>query len=435
MLMLKFKNFALFTVLISAFILPLSCKNDDRQIVTLRFWNGFTGPDGRTMLNLVKRFNEKNPNIHVLMQRMDWATYYNKLFVAGLGHRAPEVFVLQSRAIQRFAKAGYCRANDDLISGADGIDVNDIDSNVWDAVVQQGKHYALPLDVFPMGMYYNRKLFKEAGIVDAKGEAKPPATREEFMEAMRKITKPASGKDPAKWGFVFTNMESNAYTIMRQFGGEFFSPDYAKCNVNQPENVEALQLCADLIRKYHYAPSPENFDAWIGFRQGNVGMVFEGIYMLADLQKQKDLDFAGAPVPLIGTHNATWADSHTLCMRSDLEGAELKAAWKFEKFLSDNSLDWADGGQVPVRKSLRATDRFRKMTIQSEFAKQIPYVAYVPRLNFVFEYLKEYSTGIEKGLRGTQTPKEALDLTTKQIDDIIAEEKKNSLIIGGKSAL
>ena len=418
---------------LSALFAPLSCNTAQKQVVTLRFWNGFTGPDGRTMLNLVKKFNEQNPDIHVLMQRMDWNTYYNKIFVAGMGNRAPEVFVLQSRAIQRFASAGYCRANDDLVNGPDGIDTNDLDPNVWNAVQQIGKHYALPLDVFPMGMYYNRTLFKEAGIVDSKGEAKPPDTRAEFLEAMRKITRPASGGKPAHWGFVFTNLESNCYTIMRQFGGEFFSPDYRKCSVNQPENIEALQLCTDLIQKYRYAPSPENFDAWIGFRQGKVGMVFEGIYMLADLQKQKDLDFAGAPVPLIGNHRATWADSHTLCLRSDLKGAELKAGWKFEKFLSDNSLDWAEGGQVPVRKSLRATERFRKMAIQTEFAKQIPYVCYVPRLNFVFEYLKEYSTGLEKGVRGTQTPKEALDLTTSKIDDLIALEAENEHSRSGKA--
>jgi multiple sugar transport system substrate-binding protein len=65
------------------------------------FWNGFTGPDGRTMLALVRRFNEENPDVQVTMQRMAWATYYNKLFV-GLGGRAPEISVLQSDAFARF---------------------------------------------------------------------------------------------------------------------------------------------------------------------------------------------------------------------------------------------------------------------------------------------------------------------------------------------
>ena len=56
--------------------------------ITIRFWNGFTGPDGRAMLGLIKQFNDANPDINVTMQRMDWGLYYNKLFVAGLGGRA-----------------------------------------------------------------------------------------------------------------------------------------------------------------------------------------------------------------------------------------------------------------------------------------------------------------------------------------------------------
>ena len=81
----------------------------------MRFWNGFTGPDGRTMLRLVRRFNTENPDITVLMQRMDWGTYYNKLFVGGLGGRAPEVFVLHTRALLRFARAGFAAPLDPLL--------------------------------------------------------------------------------------------------------------------------------------------------------------------------------------------------------------------------------------------------------------------------------------------------------------------------------
>src|SRR6266540_2573725 len=92
---------------IVCFVVLLSlCSNCDRRLgdetITIRFWNGFTGPDGRTMLALVKQFNQQNPDINVIMQRMEWGTYYNKLFVAGLGGRAPEVFVSHSTALRRF---------------------------------------------------------------------------------------------------------------------------------------------------------------------------------------------------------------------------------------------------------------------------------------------------------------------------------------------
>ena len=66
---------------------------------TLRFWNLFSGPDGRTMLGLVRKFNAANPDVNIVMQRMHWSTYYNKLFVAGLGGRAPDVFITHRYAL------------------------------------------------------------------------------------------------------------------------------------------------------------------------------------------------------------------------------------------------------------------------------------------------------------------------------------------------
>lgn len=383
---------------------------------TLRYWNGFTGPDGRTMLRLVQRFNAANPDVQVIMQRMDWATYYNKLFVAGLGGRAPEIFVLQTHSVARFVRANFVRAVDDLTARAGTLDINDLDANVWDAVSFGGKHYGLPLDIWPLGMYFNRKLFRDAGVVDSKGDPKPPTNREEFLDAMQKLTR------AGQWGFVFTNFESSAYSIMKQFGGAFFSPDYSRCLLNNPENAAALEFCGDIIRKFHYAPSPENFDAWIGFRQGKIAMAFEGIYMLADLQKQKDLDFGGAPLPQLGTTKAVWAGSHNLCLRTDLDGKALDAAWRFLQFLSENSLDWADGGQVPARKSLRTTPRFAAMPIQTAFAQQIPYLTYQPRIPFIFEYLTEFNLAVEKSLRGRTSPQEALAAAQTRINEIIQRE-------------
>ena len=126
----------------------------------------------------------------------------------------------------------------------------------------------------------------------------------------------------------------------------------------------------------------------------------------------------------MGDTQAVWADSHNLCLRPDLKGAELQATWRFVKFLSDNSLDWAEGGQVPVRKSLRATPRFQAMSVQSAFAKQIPVVTYLPLLPFIFEFQTEFDTAVEKALRGTQTPQAALDLATAKINEVIAREKE-----------
>jgi multiple sugar transport system substrate-binding protein len=379
--------------------------------VELRFWNGFTGPDGRTMLRLIKRFNEEHAadGVHVVMQRMPWDQYYNKLFVAGIGNRAPEVFVSHRSALQRFVGAGFVRPADDLVGdGPDQLRASDFDQNILAAARHGGVTWGIPLDVHPLGMFYNRTLLKRAGFVDAQGNAKPPATREEFVDLLRKL-KPSNDVDPKKrtYGFVFTWQRTNCYTIMRQWGGEVFDPDFTRPTFASPPNAAALVWCATLIRE-GLVPNPQNFDAWIGFRQGRVAVAFEGIYMLPDVQKQKDLDWGAAPLPVLGSEPAAWADSHVLVMRKDLAGKELAAAKQFIRYLSDHSLDWAEGGQVPVRKSLRNSERFRAMYAQSEVAKQIPYVAYFPPTPYVFEAFRAFDDAVELALRGTKPASTAL---------------------------
>jgi multiple sugar transport system substrate-binding protein len=407
-------------VLALCIVSVMSCdrsSNGGKAPVKIRFWNGFTGPDGREMLALIKQFNESNPDIYVTMQRMDWGLYYNKLFVAGIGGRAPEVFVVHADSLARFTRANFVRPVDDLVGKKGIVDPADFDENVWHATERDGKHWSVPLDIHLLGMFYNRAMFRKAGIIDAKGEAKPPTNREEFIDDLRKL-KGINGPD--SWGFVYTWQRTNIYTCIRQNGGDMFNADHTKTTINSPQNVEALQWCADLVLKEHLAPAPQDFDAWVGFLQGKVGIAFEGIYTLPDLRKQDGkLDYAAAPVPQLFKQPAAWANSHSLCFRADLSGPELEAAKRFVKFLSDHTLDWAAAGQVPVRKSLRASERFQHMNEQREFAKEIPYAAYFPAVPFNFEYLTEYEYAIEKALRESETPQQALDSAAVKITRIM----------------
>src|SRR5262249_31904146 len=155
------------------------------------------------------------------------------------------------------------------------------------------------------------------------------------------------------------------------------------------------------------------------------GIVFEGIYMLPDLEKQTDLDWAAAPVPLLGEEHAAWADSHSLVLRQDLDAPHLAAAKKFIKYLSDHSLDWAVGGPVAVRKSLRNSDRFRAMIAQSQFAKQIPYVAYFPPTPFIVEYQRAFDDAVELALRGTKSSQAALSDADRIVDTVIQRYKQH----------
>ncbi|HEX8522811.1 MAG TPA: ABC transporter substrate-binding protein [Tepidisphaeraceae bacterium] len=394
-------------LVICGLLLTTACDRSGDGLVgktTIRFWNGFTGPDGRTMLQIVKRFNDANPDLNVIMQRMEWGTYYNKLFVAGLSGRAPEVFVSHSYALRRFMGAGFVRPVDDLIGVGEGkLDPADFDANVLANLETGGQHWGIPLDVHPLGMFYNKTMFKLAGIVDEKGEARPPRNREEFMEACRKLT----DRKRSQWGFVFTWQRTNCFSVVRQFGGRLADPLSGEPTMALRANVEALDWCATLVRE-KLVPAPQDFNAWIGFRQGKVGMAFEGIYMMPDLVKQEELDWGAAPMPVLGKEPAAWGETHSMVLRKDLEGKKLDGAKRLIRYLSDHSLEWAAAGQVPVRKSLRESDVFKKMYAQSQFAKEIPYISYLPASTYVFEFLTEWDLAVELVLRGTLTAEDAL---------------------------
>ncbi len=381
--------------------------------ITLRYWNGFAGPDGRTMLRLVQRFNRENPDVRVIMQRMDWAQYYNKLFVAGLGGRAPDVFATHRSALQRFVGGGFVRTMDDCFgTSAEQLNPADFDANILAAVTFGGARWGVPLDVHLEGMYYNRALFRDAGIVNSRGEPRPPTNRPEFLDVLRAL------KRGNTWGFAFTWQRNNVYSIMRQFGGQLFDQRLSRATFADERNVAALDWCAGLVRD-GLVPGPQDFDAWIGFRQGSIGMAHQGIFMLPDLEKQKDLDWGAAPLPLLGEHAATWADAHSLCLRKDLDAPRVAAAKRLIKFLSDNSLDWAQGGQVPVRKALRQSERFRGMVAQSAFARQIEHVAFFPPTPFIFEYYTEFDLAVELALRGTLSARQALTQADAKVQRVI----------------
>ncbi|VGO13087.1 hypothetical protein PDESU_01641 [Pontiella desulfatans] len=389
-------------------------KTSEKGQVLIRFWNGFTGPDGRSIIKLAETFNKQNPDVKVLVQRMDWGTYYNKLFVAGLGGRAPEVFILHATMVPRFKEAGFLSPLETDPALAD-----DIDERVWSSVFHDGRQWAVPLDILPMGMFCNRTLFREAGLTNQLGEVLIPTNRKEVLDAMRRLTKDTDGDGKTdQWGHVISWVRLNWQSIVAQMDGKLVSADGKTCTVDAPENVAAMQFFIDLVEKEKVCPKPEGFDSWVGFLQGKVGIVFEGIWMLPELQKS-DLDFQGAAFPTLGKHPGVWGDSHVMCLAAQIPAREKEAALRFMIFLSDNSLEWAKNGPIPVRKSIRATPEFQAMETQSAFAERIPDLEYSPMVPYKLELDAELDIAAERAIRRSVSPLEAFSQAGSNIQKVI----------------
>ncbi|HJQ14275.1 MAG TPA: extracellular solute-binding protein, partial [Anaerolineales bacterium] len=221
---------------------------------------------------------------------------------------------------------------------------SDFPEHLWSLGEYKGERYAIPLDVHPLIMFYNKDLFEQAGI-EAPG--KEPWTREQFEDAVAKLE--AINVTPVSIGTAFQGA-TLFQALIRQYGGSLTDDAGTTATYNSEAGVKALEKIKELRDKYTPDVSGTGDPEVNVFKQGNVGMVFHGPWWISDLQK---LDFVGfAPLPTIGDQPATWGGSHQLALTTD-DPATQAAAAMWIKWLSDHSADWAAAGQVPARQSVR----------------------------------------------------------------------------------
>ncbi|MDR3690262.1 MAG: ABC transporter substrate-binding protein [Fimbriimonas sp.] len=389
------------------------------------FWNGWTGPDGIAMLEVIRQFNEENPDIEVSMQRMAWDTYYNKLMVSAMSGRGPQVFVIHASTLPRMVRAGYVGDVSDLFGPSTGISPSDFESKVLDQVKFGNQMVGVPLDIHPQGLYCNRDLFVAAGLTNPDGSPKPPTTKDEFIADIRKLQKIGPTGDHDVWGFSWTFWRNNFMALVPQFHGRYFDEN-GKPDLINPGNVAALTFMGDLMNHLKLTPPAESNAGWTGFRQKKVAMLFEGVYMVGDLQSLTDFHYFGAQVPKIGDQPGTVGDSHCLCIRADLSPKEREASERFIKYLSKHSLAWAKAGQVPARISIRNSEEFKKLQVQYAYSKEVPYMVYPPRTPLLFELIQEIDQAVERVLRGDMPPKKALEIANGNVASAIERDKQEN---------
>jgi multiple sugar transport system substrate-binding protein len=391
----------------------------------LNFWNGWTGPDGTAMLEIIRRFNVENPDIEVSMQRMDWDTYYNKLMVSTMSGRGPQVFVIHASTLPRMFRAGFIGDVSDMYSQETGILRSDFESKVLNQVKFGKEMIAVPLDIHPQGLYCNKDLLLEAGLKNPDGTPRLPRDRAEFLQTIRATQKIDSKGQHEVWGFSWTVWRNNFMTLLPQFHGGYFDKS-GKPELNCPGNVAALAFMGDLTNSLNLTPSPESNMGWVGYQQKKVAMVWEGVYMVGNLQTLDDFHYIGGVIPRIGSQNGTVGDSHCLCIRKDLSPIERSASERFITYLSSHSLEWAQAGQVPARISIRNEPAFKKLQVQYAFSKEVPYLVYPPRSPLLFELEQEIDLAVEKVLRKRATAQQALDVANENLEqDIVRDKSEN----------
>lgn len=385
---------------------------DAKGVLHLEFWNGFSGPDGATMDQIVRQFNKEHPQIRVRVQVIPWASYYDKVTLGLAFGGAPDVFVLHAPRIAEYAEHGAIAPQDEWVSRY-GPPAGDFVPRQWEAGVYKGIRYGLPLDCHPLGLFYNTKLFREAGI------ERPPTNAEEFRDAATRLTNLSDRRNPV-WGFVVTDFHLLSSMLFAQFGGGLMTPDLQRSALDTPESRAAVDTMIGWVKHGRIAPKPDPGGSWAAFQTGQAAMAIHGMWMIDSAEKQAGLEYAAAPVPQFGPIKAVWGGSHCLVMPAKLPENRKQAAWTFIRYLSDHSLKWAKAGQVPVRLSILNSPEFQSLTVQREFAKQLPYVVYEPFSTAVSRTSGYADIAVEAAVQGVESPESALKRAARRVNQVLA---------------
>jgi len=460
----------LFLILLGIIVASLTLAKrapDSPQRVKLVVWGLQLGEESAGLRAQVEEFERRYPHIEVSLLSMGAGRMNpQKLMTAIVGNVAPDVIFQDRFTIGDWASRDAFRPLDDLIARdrnqPDGIRPEEFYNACWQEACYKGKVYAIPAGTDDRALYYNKQLFREAGL----DPNRPPQTWDELLEYAKKLTKRNPDGTYQRIGFIPNYGNSWLYLYSWQNGGEFMSRDGRTCTLNNPRTVQALEW---LVKVYDELGGAKNINAFAsGFQTqemdpffiGKVAMKIDGNWVLNNIARYKpDLDFGVAPAPVPAARLRgeppfegqpkfiTWSGGFSFAIPRGAKHVE--EAWLFIKWMSgveSNLISaraqkaWNESKGRPFVPGLSANVKVNEAVFK-EFAPKsakfreplrmfidLMQVSRFRPVTFVGQRLwDEHVRAFDMAILHEMTPKQALDagaLTVqRELDKVFTREK------------
>lgn len=222
-------------------------------------WPSQESPESlKIMEDRKKLFAETHPNINIIGDTYAWdVKTFNMKASSG---QLPNVFDVALTEVKNLISSGYVADITEALKEF-GYDTA-VNPDLLDLGTVDGKIYVLPQAGYVNGLYIDKKLFREAGLVNEDGSIKYPKTYQEVAE-YGQIIKEKTGA--AGFALPTTNNCGGWHflNIAWSYGVEFMEQDADgkwKATFNTQECKDALQYVKDLQWKYNVLPDDKVID-------------------------------------------------------------------------------------------------------------------------------------------------------------------------------
>jgi raffinose/stachyose/melibiose transport system substrate-binding protein len=392
-------------------------ESDQAGPKTIEWWHiQNTDPMRPVWDALAKQYHTQHPDITIKITALENEAYKAKLTTVTQSGGAPDIFhTWGGGVLQQQVQAGLVKdITGDIASWSDTL--SPISKQPYQL---DGKTYAVPFDIGMVGFWYNKALFKKAGI------AAPPATWSEFLSDVQKLKTAGvtpialAGKD--KWpGHYYWS-----YLVMRVGGAQAFATANTERNFTGPDFVAAGQHLKELVDLDPFQKgflgaafdTPDGEAATMG--NGNAAMELMGQWAPAVEREQsgKDLgdDLGFFPFPAVdggkGSISDVFGGGGGFAVGKDAP----PEAVDFLKFISqvDNQQKAvATGAVLPVTKGAEsAVKDANLMLVQQALAKATGFQLYLDQA-FAPAVGQEVNDSVAELIAGGKTPEQVTQAIT-----------------------
>jgi multiple sugar transport system substrate-binding protein len=263
-----------------------SSGNVTLKLVAADYGTGPSNTSQKYWQGISDAFHKANPTITVKVTTINWNDFDNQVQTLIQNHQYPDI--TEGDYFSTYAQEGLLYSADQVLSNP---------QNLLPVFAKQGtyngKQYGLPFTTSSRTLFYNKKLFQQAGISSA------PQTWADVQADAAKVK--ALGK--VGFGLPLGSEEAQAESLLWFLGnGGNYQDSGGQWTINSAQNVETMQFLKQLVKAGDTEPNPgtkNRTDLWKDFAAGNIGMINGSpalIPIIKDGGKLTDSDWTSVPI-------------------------------------------------------------------------------------------------------------------------------------------
>jgi multiple sugar transport system substrate-binding protein len=278
-----------------------STKKEDITVTILNAQDN--GVRDKFLANIVKpEFEKQNPGMKLEIITTPYEQFDSKMSTLVAAGTPPDVWSQWGRSgFVDYYTRGLTLDLTPYLADIKNPNIKDETMKIYNV---DGKQHGIPYSIYPSMIYYNKDIFKNAGIDIPQYQLGDKAwTWDKLVELSKKVSKDY-GKPSAVYGFTY-NMGTHMATYSWDWGYNIFQDGYQtgylkSANLTDPKFVDAVKFFQGLIFKDKISPSQSIKDALVKtgdpLVSGKVAMDLNGAWRLGAL-KNTTLNYGVLPLP------------------------------------------------------------------------------------------------------------------------------------------